>query len=166
MPPNLTDSTASEARPKYNPFRPNSIVVPGMFAGRFDELVSLERVLYQTKYGNPEHFIITGERGIGKSSLLFYLECVADGSITTLNNETLRFLVISLELDDESSYPSIITKIGAGLRREISKREKLKEAAKATWDFLSRWEVLGVKYEGNAERDSLPEQLSRNCATP
>lgn len=159
----LGDAVGS--KPRFNPFRPNSIVVPGMFAGRYDELVCLERVLYQAKYGNPEHFIITGERGIGKSSLLFYIECVADGSIKTLNSDTLRFLVVNIELDDETTYPRILTKIGSGLQREVTKREKLKEAAKTAWQFLTRWEVLGIKYEANAAKDAQPEQLLEELCT-
>jgi len=69
---------------KFNPFRPNGIVPPGAFAGRYAELQCLEKVLHQTKNGNPEHFLITGERGIGKSSLLFYMQSIADGTISTL----------------------------------------------------------------------------------
>src|SRR6266446_10686947 len=90
---------------KFNPFRPNNIVVPGMFAGRLDEVQCLERVLHQTKCGNPEHFLITGERGIGKSSLLFYMQCIADGSITTFKDQRFNFLVLSVQLDDETTYP-------------------------------------------------------------
>ena len=144
---------------KFNPFRPSSIVPPGAFAGRYDELICLERILHQTKHGNPEHFIITGERGIGKSSLLFYLQCVADGSISTIDNRYFKFLVINIELDERISYASLITKIGAELRREVAKHDKLKEAAKSVWEFLSRWEVLGVKYEASMRKDETTEQL-------
>ncbi len=56
--------------PRYNPFRPGSIVTPGMFSGRYNELVAMERALFQTKNGNPLNFLIHGERGIGKSSVL------------------------------------------------------------------------------------------------
>jgi hypothetical protein len=54
---------------KYNPFRPGSVISPGMFTGRADEIRSIEQSLFQTKNGNPHHFIIEGERGVGKSSL-------------------------------------------------------------------------------------------------
>jgi Cdc6-like AAA superfamily ATPase len=62
---------------RYNPFRPGSIVSPGMFSGRYEELEGTEHALFQTKNGNPHHFLIEGERGIGKSSLLFSLQMVA-----------------------------------------------------------------------------------------
>ena len=144
---------------KFNPFRPNGIVPPGAFAGRYAELQCLEKVLHQTKNGNPEHFLITGERGIGKSSLLFYMQSIADGTISTLEAQQFNFLVLSVQLDDETTYSSIVTKVGAELQREIAKHEKLKEAAKAVWGFVSRWEVLGVKYGANAAKEAAPEQL-------
>lgn len=50
-----------------------------MFAGRYHEMLALEKALFQTKNGNPTHFLIDGERGIGKSSLLFNVEGVATG---------------------------------------------------------------------------------------
>jgi hypothetical protein len=66
---------------RTNPFRPNSPVSPGMFVGRLDELGALEQSLVQTRAGQPKHFMVTGERGIGKTSLLNYLRWVAQGQI-------------------------------------------------------------------------------------
>ena len=57
---------------KINPFKPNYPVQPGMFIGRIKEVERLESQLFQTKAGQPTNFLITGERGIGKSSLLLY----------------------------------------------------------------------------------------------
>ena len=66
---------------KVNPFQPNGPVAPGMFSGRLNEILALEKGLFQTKNGNPLNFLVTGERGIGKSSLLNYLRPLAEGSI-------------------------------------------------------------------------------------
>ena len=60
---------------RINPFRPNSPINPGMFVGRVGELEKLEAALLQTKAGQPTNFMLTGERGIGKTSLLDYLNC-------------------------------------------------------------------------------------------
>ncbi|MGH9726002.1 MAG: ATP-binding protein, partial [Candidatus Acidiferrales bacterium] len=78
---------------KTNPFKPDGIVAPGMFAGRLDEITAIERSLAQTKNGNPHHFLIQGERGIGKSSLFLYVQLIASGTIP-LDNKTMRFLTI------------------------------------------------------------------------
>ncbi|MBP9681919.1 MAG: hypothetical protein KBD76_10975 [Bacteriovorax sp.] len=37
---------------KYNPFRPNSIVTPGMFQGRYDEIQTIQQCLNQAKNEN------------------------------------------------------------------------------------------------------------------
>ncbi len=139
---------------KFNPFRPGSIVTPGMFAGRLTELEGTERALNQTKHGNPHHFLIQGERGIGKSSLLFSLEYVAKSRVESLEGEKFNFLTISIVLEPSTTYHDIIQKVGNGLRKEASNFSPVGEAAKATWDFLKRWEIAGVKY---ADPSSAPK---------
>ena len=41
---------------KVNPFKPDSPVPRAMFAGRSDELVALEKGLFQTKHGQPTNY--------------------------------------------------------------------------------------------------------------
>jgi ABC-type molybdenum transport system ATPase subunit/photorepair protein PhrA len=131
---------------RFNPFRPNEIVHPGMFAGRYDELVALEKALFQTKNGNPAHFVIDGERGIGKSSLLLNLKWVATGDVHTLeDSQSFKFITVSISVDATHTYSDIVGCIGTELRRQISGREQLKELARNAWDFLKNWEVAGVK---------------------
>src|ERR1700722_15606913 len=130
--------------PKFNPFRPNNIVHPGMFAGRYEELVALEKTLFQTKNGNATHFLIDGERGIGKSSLLLNLTWVAKGELPTLEDDlSFNFITVSISLDSAHSYSDIVRAIASELHREIAAREQLKEAARAAWNFLKKWEVGG-----------------------
>lgn len=82
---------------KFNPFRPNSIVAPGMFCGRYQEIRSVEQCLFQTKHGNPQHFLIEGERGIGKSSLMLFAEWMAKGQFQAERANKFHFMVISFE---------------------------------------------------------------------
>lgn len=153
--------------PKYNPFRPGSIVHPGMFAGRFDELEVLERALYQTQNGNANHFLIHGERGIGKSSLLMLVDHYASaGTESAILKQKFKFLTISVELEPADEYADLISKIARELHRRIEKNEAVKQKLMTLWDFVSKWEVMGVKYN----RESTPpvamlEELSdKICA--
>ncbi len=139
---------------KYNPFRPGGIVSPGMFSGRAEELIGLESALFQTMQGNPNHFMISGERGIGKSSLLFYLQCIAKGQIKPLTCDPFNFLVVSVELKPKISYSEIVMKISNELKRECDNQRKIKKVAKAAWDFIKNLEVMGTKYR---ERDCIPQ---------
>ena len=79
---------------KINPFKPNSPVSTGMFAGRLTEIITLEKGLHQTKNNNPINFLITGERGIGKSSLLTYIKFLANGEIKSPDYNLFNFLTI------------------------------------------------------------------------
>jgi len=54
---------------KFNPFNPNSIVTPTLFAGRHDQVFQILRKLAQVREGLPASFVLQGERGIGKTAL-------------------------------------------------------------------------------------------------
>lgn len=147
---------------KFNPFVPNGIVSPGMFTGRYDELVTAEQALYQTKNGNPQHFIFEGERGIGKSSLAYYVEIVAKGKIDGITGNKYNFLNVSIDLAGVDSKIGIIRQIGRELKRKLSEQPDTKQYAKRAWDFIKDWEVLGVKYNAKSEQfdeDDLQAQL-------
>jgi energy-coupling factor transporter ATP-binding protein EcfA2 len=151
---------------KYNPFKPGSIIHPGMFAGRMDELIILERSLFQTTNGNPEHFLIHGERGIGKSSLLLVVNCLARGEVDPIEgNEKYKFLTINIELEPNDDYREILQKIARELQREINKNEAIKSALKGIWNFITNWEVLGVRYNRESTPvDAMLEELSEKFA--
>lgn len=140
---------------KYNPFKPGSIIHPGMFAGRFDELKTLEKALFQTKNGNPHHFLIHGERGIGKSSLLMILNLLATENRPTPDlGEEFNFLTVEVELEPHDTYKDLLAKIARQLQRELDKDEAIKKKLKDFWSFLTNWEVLGVKYN----RETVPTE--------
>lgn len=142
----------------YNPFRPGSIVRPGMFTGRIKELKKLEQILNQTKHENPNHFLILGERGIGKSSLLLYLDYVAKGELETFDGDSFKFLTATVVLEPSNDYIDIIRKMGAELLRVVAENQRAKERLKSIWNFLKKWEVLGIKHT-DIEQTVLPHAL-------
>jgi hypothetical protein len=131
---------------KFNPFRPNSIATDELFQGRSEEMQFIERSLFQTKNGNPQHFLIEGERGLGKSSLFLRVAQQAKGEKAIDDKLFVNFIVLNIELDSSQSFFEIIRAISSELKNAISEREKIKTLAKSVWDFLSAWEILGVKY--------------------
>lgn len=96
--------------PKVNPFRPNSPVAPGMFVGRIEEVQVLEQALVQTRAGRSKSFMITGERGIGKTSLLLYTAGLARGELT-LNGDRFNFLVVETDIDRNTTQLGLVKKI-------------------------------------------------------
>lgn len=151
--------------PRYNPFRPGSIVTPGMFAGRATELDQLETALNQTRHGNPHHFLIHGERGIGKSSLLFYLQNVATGAIASSDGAQYNFLTLNVEFEPSNQYADIVRKVGSELKSGLGEKRQWRELTQRTWSFLSRWEVLGVSYSPpQSQTTEMIEELTRALA--
>lgn len=68
-------------KPRFvDPFTPNRpIDDPERFFGRAEPVNEMIDSLYQIKHGNPKHTIVTGDRGVGKSSLLTQVNLTANG---------------------------------------------------------------------------------------
>ncbi len=98
---------------KFNPIRPHSIAPPELFRGWGEELRMIEKSLFQTKNGNPMHFLIEGERGLGKSSLFLRVAGQALGQTPLSNGDTVHFIVLNLELDASQSFFDILKMMAA-----------------------------------------------------
>src|SRR5438094_150417 len=99
---------------KINPFEPYAPVSPGCFVGRLEELRRLKSALIQTTAGQPANFMITGERGIGKTSLLNYLKHAAEGRIA-IDGTKVSFIVVDADIDQNTTQLGLIRKIELGL---------------------------------------------------
>jgi hypothetical protein len=153
---------------KFNPFRPGNVITPGMFVGRIPEIEVCENALLQTRAGNPQHFIIEGERGIGKSSLCLWLDWLARGRMKYDGNNRLSFVVVSAELHEQMSYDDVVDAILVELKRQVAQRNPLQDTCKRAWDFLSRFQAAGIKYDrptatDHRRLDELTDVLCRSC---
>lgn len=69
-----------------DPFTPDlPIDSPDKFSGRKDEIDSVVDSLFQLSNNQPKHTIITGDRGIGKSSVLTQVKNMAEGNMELIN---------------------------------------------------------------------------------
>lgn len=151
---------------KIIPFAPNAPVQPGMFVGRLGELERLERCLRQAKAGRPAHFLVTGERGIGKSSLLNYIKWVAEGSLP-LEDESLSFLVVDTDIDSSTTRVGLLEKIRLGLDHALADSEAARGVLKDLWGFLQRVEAGGVRVRPSEQEQAdelLAEKFSYTLA--
>lgn len=128
---------------RINPFQPNSAVSPGMFVGRVPQIQTLETALIQTKNGNPKSFMLTGERGIGKTSLLQLFKWTAQGHIS-IDGEFVHYLVLDLDIDANTTDVGLIRRAEAAIRRELARTEKARTLLTTCWEFLQRLEAMGV----------------------
>lgn len=132
----------------FNPFRPNSPIPPGAFVGRIEEVVRLERALRDTRGGNAHHFMVTGERGIGKTSLLDYIRWVARGDIKAdfnADGDEFRFVAADIEIEKNTTPASLVRKINRSLEKQLGGVEAGLTFLKKTREFVSRLETSIVK---------------------
>jgi hypothetical protein len=59
---------------RFNPFNPQSPARPENFVGREFEMERFEKFLSQTMHNSPMNMCITGNRGIGKTSILIKMD--------------------------------------------------------------------------------------------
>jgi len=97
--------------------------------------------------------------------MLFLVSAFSNGTVETLHAGWMKFLTLSVDMGGVHTQLDIIRSIGRRLRAVMSDREALKHKAKKVWDFLSKWEVLGVRYHGeinDPDPDDICEELIKN----
>ncbi|MGD6777717.1 AAA family ATPase [Sutcliffiella horikoshii] len=73
-----------------DPFTPRRPVNdPEKFCGRPAQIEEVVDTLFQTANDNPTHTIITGDRGIGKSSLLLQTKYIAEGKNSLIEKNSI-----------------------------------------------------------------------------
>ncbi|MDO6709029.1 AAA family ATPase [Photobacterium sp. 1_MG-2023] len=159
---------------KINPFKPHSPVPTAMFAGRLGEIDTFETALFQTKSGNPSNLLITGERGIGKSSLLTLFKPLANGEIKSPDYENFNFITLNAIISNGTNLVTFIKLIQRNLQRELGKEEIFRKIMGSTWDFVQRIKVMDSGIEKSVQTSdpdlviddfsySLAETCNRVC---
>jgi len=139
---------------KINPFKPNSPVSTGMFAGRIEEIKLLEQGLHQTKNSHPCNFLVTGERGIGKSSLMMILKEFSSGAFESLDHGSFDFITINGVISERMNLMTLVKLIDRNLKRELGKVESVRKFMEGTWDFVQRIRIM----DSGIEKKSIPEE--------
>lgn len=128
-----------------------------MFVGRGRELFALEQALVQARAGQPKHFMLTGERGIGKTSLLDYIRDVARGGFAP-DDETFKFLVVDIVIERTTTRAALARKIQRCLDHELGKSERARGYLKKAWTFVTRLEIASTSI-ADAAAPSTDEDL-------
>ena len=79
-----------------NPFNPNSIVTPTLFAGRGQQVLNVLKKISNVREGQHASFILHGERGIGKTALaklIRHISSAKDSNFFNLNFATSYYSV-------------------------------------------------------------------------
>jgi len=138
---------------KINPFKPNSPSRPGMFVGRYNEIDRIESALIQTKANQNVNFLLRGERGIGKTSLLNLVKFFAEGEIE-VRDQKLNYLVIEIGISKETTQFGLIRKIELALRRKLEDSEPARNFFSEAWGFIKKIEGAGFKINEHKNEDA------------
>jgi len=133
---------------RLNPFIPGKVATPRLFVGRTEAIEDITQGLNSTSLGAAHHLLVIGERGIGKTSLM---ERVAELATA----EKMNFIPVHVDLSEIDSSVGITRRVARRLRDELHDRKPTLKSVQAIWEFLTRWEALGVKYDrSEAELDA------------
>jgi len=91
---------------RINPFNPNSIVTPPLFAGRGEDVLRVLKKLAQVREGMPASFVLQGDRGIGKTALAKLVMYDAEQRDPKLQN--LRFLTGYYVVEKDQTFESAL----------------------------------------------------------
>jgi hypothetical protein len=91
---------------KYNPFNPNSVVAPNLFAGRTKQVFKLLEKLEHVKRGMSSSFVLHGDRGIGKTALAKLIKHAASAKDQKLHN--LSFITSYYSVEKGQDLQSVL----------------------------------------------------------
>jgi hypothetical protein len=150
--------------PGISPFRPNYPIQPELFVGRAVEIQRLVKNLRQTAGGNPANFLVTGERGIGKSSLLNYVTALAEDRVTQPDEAPFHFLVVGTDVNPNTTPLALAEKIKLGFTRGLKETESVRKFFSEVWQLVTRVEAAGYKIGAKDTSKDLEEKVLEEFA--
>ena len=127
---------------KFNPFTPTQIASDELFTGRDDELAQVDYCLQQTIHGNAIGFFLTGERGIGKSSLLLKVRSKAQ---FVHGVKSRIMLTVLITLDEKDTVQSFAQKITSEMHREKRRLRPIRQSIYDKFSWIYRVDTKWLK---------------------
>ncbi|MGB3394623.1 MAG: ATP-binding protein [Stenotrophomonas sp.] len=142
-----------------NPFDPSHPIAPSRFVGRAKEIGELVAALQHAKNGRPRHFLITGDRGAGKTSFLDYSRKTAADRTQGFN-----FLVVDFAVDRHTTRLDLARTLHEELSKILSLHAPLKDMLGRAWGFIQKFEVAGVSFRADEPVPQNHRDICRNVA--
>jgi len=137
-----------------SPFFPGKPVSPELFIGRGQQIELIERALRQARAGSQQYLFITGERGIGKSSLASLSRQLAEKEAGFVAAQALLGGAHTLEEACRRLYQAIVSQLP---------EKSLMEKVRTVFDkYIEKVNLFGIGVEfkkDEATRKSLAENF-------
>ncbi len=122
-----------------NPFSPGKrLTQPELFSGRAEQLRLGAQMLVQAANHNVRHALITGERGIGKSSFSSQLQGIERGEanyLALIGAEVSDFDYTFLVAEHIAQVGQGVPEIASGLLRQLDDAKRLPRFTKFKFEF-------------------------------
>ncbi len=137
----------TEAELKESPFTPGRPVQPEYFIARADEIKRLERAIQQTGSGRNENIFITGQRGIGKSSLASFLRFIGE--------KNHNMLGVHCHLGGVESLEELMAVLFQRMLSQCNEPTILDRLKNIFKDYIKSVTLLGIEVEFTADKTKL-----------
>lgn len=148
MPARKKPKSLSSLRQKeYSPFTPGSPVPLELFVGRSDQIKQLMRYARQTRSGKQENVFLSGDRGIGKSSLARFLR--------ELCAKEQNMLGIHAFLGGVTTPEEMVRRLFEQLLKQTHDESWFKRIRSLFGDFIENVGLFGVSVAFSPPKDQL-----------
>lgn len=124
---------------EQSPFSPGRPVSAEYFVGRLDEIKKIDRALRQSAKGRNQNIFVTGERGIGKSSLASFARYLAE--------REFQFLGVHCFMGAIKTVPEVCRMIFQRLLKESSGNGLFEKIKATLGKYISSVDMFGVSVE-------------------
>src|SRR4030067_692624 len=132
-----------------SPFYPGQPVPVDFFIGRIDQINRIRRAMRQVELGKPESIFLTGEYGIGKSSLAGFMRYLAER-----DNNILGIYVL---LGDATELDDLVTRtLESAIQGQTYKPSNSEKIRNFLSKYIGKQELFGVTLNFEALKADAP----------
>jgi hypothetical protein len=130
-----------------SPFMPGSPVPTDLFVGRIKQIEEIMQYVKRAASGRHENVFLSGERGIGKSSLASFVRSLA----STKEN----FLTVHVFLGGVSTLEELVRKIFEEILKETNTQSFFSKIKDSFGNYISEIGLFGVSISFNPRKEDL-----------
>ena len=138
---------------EYSPFTPGSPVPVELFVGRIKQIEQILKFVKQAASGRQENVFLSGDRGIGKSSLASLLKHIV--------TEKENMLALHVFLGRVSNLEGMVQHIFEQLLKETKKESWFDNIKNLFGKYIKQVDIFGISVSFNPPAEDLKE-LVRN----